>query len=120
MFRHFGRIFGKLVIQSAESRSVTSFLPLGIRYRILELALPVSLCIGLVLNQLRDLKYKVVSWPLRRTCLRSIKPSRAISLKVCLILAGDHIFSCFQSNRPDTAFSSPIGMSLANSSEIDM
>jgi hypothetical protein len=58
-----------------------------------------------------DLKYKLVWCGPRRTRFRSITPLSAICCKLCLMLAGDHMFSCFQSNSPETAFSSPIGTS---------
>jgi hypothetical protein len=70
--------------------------------------------------QLRDLKYKLVSWGPRKTRFRSIKRLSAICCKLCLMLAGDHMFSCFQSHNPDTAFSSPTGTSLSRSLDIAM
>ena len=64
---------------------------------------------------LRDLKYKLVSCGPRRTRFRSITPLSAICCKLCLMVAGDHMFSSFQSNNPGAAFSSPIGTSSSRS-----
>lgn len=58
------------------------------------------------------LKYKLVDRASRQTCLRSMRPSAAISLNRCLIVAKDHIPNCCQSRRDETAFSSPSGTSL--------
>ena len=74
----------------------------------------------LLLNQLRALKYKLVSWGPRETRLRSIKPSAAICCKLCLMLAADHIPNCLQSNKPETAFSSPTGTSFKSSLDMDI
>jgi hypothetical protein len=41
--------------------------------------------------------------------LRSIKPFSAICNKLDLMLGTDHMPNCFQSNRPETAFSCAIG-----------
>jgi hypothetical protein len=68
--------------------------------------------------QLRHLKYSLVSCGPRRTLFRSITPLSAICCKLCLMLAGDHMFNCFHSNNPETAFSSPIGTSLSKTLDI--
>jgi len=94
--------------------------PAGQWYQILEFAPPASRCLGLVLNQQRDLKYKLISQGPHETRLRSIKPSAAICCKLCLMLAADHIPNCLQSNRPETAFSSPTGTSFKSSLDMDI
>src|SRR6478735_12628377 len=52
--------------------------------------------------------------------LRSIEPSAAICCKLCLMLAADHIPNCLQSNKPETAFSSPTGTSFNSSLDMDI
>src|SRR3954454_1814450 len=51
------------------------------------------------------MKYRLVSDGPRTMRLRSIMPAAAISFNLALTLGADHMPSCFQSNRAETAFS---------------